>query len=126
MKFKFDFNLSAWIQNVEIEAASLEEAKEKLGQMSIEDMMDNEGSIKQTDITDLDSELIGARYSVHAYNIKYDAFDLEDTPSLNQITELDLEVDCNEDDLSYSISDEILDLTGAIPESFDYEITSKK
>lgn len=126
MKFKFDFNLSAWIQNVEVEAASLEEAKEKLGQMSIEDMVDNEGYIKQTDITDLDTELIGARYSVHAYNIKYDAYDLEDTPALNQITELDLEVDCKEEDLSYSISDEILNLTGATPEDFDYEIISKK
>lgn len=126
MKFKFDFNLSAWIQNVEVEAASLEEAKEKLGQMSIEDMIDNEGSIKQTDITDLDSELIGARYSVHAYNIKYDAFDLEETPALEQINELDVEVDCKEDDLYDNISDEILDQTGAIPESFDYEITSTK
>ena len=43
-----------------------------------------------------------------------------------EINELDLEVDCKEDDLQYSISDEIFDLTGASPESFDYEITSKK
>ena len=28
MEFEFDFNVSAWLQGVKIEAASLEEAKE--------------------------------------------------------------------------------------------------
>lgn len=52
----FDFNLSAWIQNVEIEADSYEEAVEKLSRMSAEDLID-EGYVKNTDITDLDYEV---------------------------------------------------------------------
>jgi len=55
-KFVFDFNLSAWITNLEIEADSYEEAVEKLGRMSAYDIVD-EGYVKNTDITDLDYEV---------------------------------------------------------------------
>lgn len=53
--YVFDFNLSAWIQNVEIEADSYEDAVEKLNRMSAADLID-EGYIKNTDITDIDCE----------------------------------------------------------------------
>lgn len=55
MKFIFDFNLSVWIQNVEIEADSYEDAVEKLGRKTAEDLID-EGYVKNSDITDLDYE----------------------------------------------------------------------
>lgn len=54
-KFVFDFNLSVWVQNVEIEAEDYEEAVEKLGRMSAYDIVD-EGYVKNSDITDLDYE----------------------------------------------------------------------
>lgn len=53
MIFTFDFNLSAWIQDLKIEAENYDEAMEKLRTMSAYDIVD-EGYVKNTDITDLD------------------------------------------------------------------------
>ena len=53
--FKFDFNLSCWIQNLEIEADDYEEAFEKLRTMSVEDIVE-EGYVHNFDITDLDCD----------------------------------------------------------------------
>ena len=55
-KFIFDFNLSVWVQNVEVEADNYEEAVEKLGRMTAYDIVD-EGYVKNSDITDLDYEV---------------------------------------------------------------------
>lgn len=54
-KFKFDFNMSVWIQDVEISAESYEEAKKEFDNMTVEDLID-EGYIKDFSITDLDVE----------------------------------------------------------------------
>jgi hypothetical protein len=45
----FDFSLDAWIQNVEIEADDIEEAKEKLNKMSLEELVE-EGYVKDFNI----------------------------------------------------------------------------
>ncbi len=55
-KFIFDFNLSAWIQGIEIEAEDYEEAVEKLGRMSAYDLV-SDGYVKNSDITDIDYEV---------------------------------------------------------------------
>ena len=60
MKFKmptytFDFNLSAWIRGLEIEADSEEEAREKLNAMNIDDIVDL-GYCSNFDITSVDVE----------------------------------------------------------------------
>lgn len=55
-RYIFDFDLDAWIKDVEIEAKNLKEAKEKLCSMSIEDLID-EGYIKSYSIKDLDVEV---------------------------------------------------------------------
>lgn len=52
-KYDFNFSLDAWVKSLEIEADSLEEAKEKLNEMSISDIVD-EGFIKDFNIKDLD------------------------------------------------------------------------
>lgn len=54
-KFKFDFNMSAWIQDVEISAESYEEAKKEFDNMTVEDLIDD-GYVKDFNITDLDVE----------------------------------------------------------------------
>ena len=54
-EFTFDFNLTAWVRNLVVEAESEEAAKEILLSMSIEEIMEN-SSIKDFDITDLDIE----------------------------------------------------------------------
>lgn len=52
-KFVFDFDLDLWIKNLEIEADNLEEAKEKLCDMSVRDIIDN-ASIRDFSISTLD------------------------------------------------------------------------
>ena len=54
-KYTFDFDLDLWIKNLEIEADSLEEAKEKFFKMSVSDIID-EGFVKDMCITSLDIE----------------------------------------------------------------------
>ena len=53
--YTFDFNLSAWIRNLDIEADSEEEAMEKLNEMKIEDIVDL-GYCSNFDITSVDVE----------------------------------------------------------------------
>lgn len=53
--YTFDFNLSAWIRNLEIEADSEEEATEKLNAMKVEDIVDL-GYCSNFDITSVDVE----------------------------------------------------------------------
>lgn len=53
--YTFDFDLDAWIQNLEITADNYEEALEKLKSMKIEDIID-EGYCKRFDINDIDCE----------------------------------------------------------------------
>jgi len=56
-KYKFDFMLNIWMQDVEIEADNYEEAEELLYEMTSSDIL-REGYEKQSDITDLDAEEI--------------------------------------------------------------------
>ena len=71
MEFEFDFNISAWMQGVKVEAASLEEAKEKLGRMTLAELLE-EGTVKQTDITDLDYKETEATYEVLVTDVHLD------------------------------------------------------
>lgn len=71
MEFEFDFNVSAWMQGVKVEAASLEEAKEKLGRMTLADLV-NEGTVKQLDITGLDAKETEATYEVLVTDVHLD------------------------------------------------------
>jgi hypothetical protein len=68
MEFEFDFNISAWIRGLKIEAKSLDEAKEILGRMDLSDII-RDASVKQTDITDLDYKEISATYEVLVKNV---------------------------------------------------------
>ena len=71
MEFEFDFNISAWIRGLKIEAKSLDEAKEILGRMSLSDII-SDAEVKQTDITDLDSKETAATYEVTVKNVSLD------------------------------------------------------
>ena len=71
MEFEFDFNISAWIRGLKIEAKSLDEAKEILGRMTLSDII-SDAEVKQTDITDLDSKETAATYEVAVKNVSLD------------------------------------------------------
>ena len=53
MKVVFDFNLSAWIKGVEVEATSYEEALSKLHQMTFDELIET-GFSKDFTIKDVD------------------------------------------------------------------------
>lgn len=53
--YVFDFMLSAWVQQVEIEANSYEEAEQLLNEMSVSEIA-REGYIKESNITNIDCE----------------------------------------------------------------------
>lgn len=71
MEFEFDFNISAWIRGLKIEAKSLDEAKEILGRMTLSDII-SDAEVKQTDITDLDSKETEATYEVAVKDVSID------------------------------------------------------
>lgn len=71
MEFEFDFNISAWIRGLKIEAKSLDEAKEILGRMTLSDII-SDAEVKRTDITDLDSKETAATYEVAVKNVSLD------------------------------------------------------
>ena len=71
MEFEFDFNVSAWMQGVKVEAASLEEAKEILNKMSLADLVEA-GIVKQSEITNIDAKELEATYEVLVTDVHLD------------------------------------------------------
>ena len=133
MKFKMDFNLQAWIQGIEIEAISEEEAKEKLARMSVEDII-SEGYVKDNDIDSVDATVVSKTISVKATDIQYDFEEvLEDGVSvdklISEISVSDIEVDATEDEdeqIKDNIEMEVYHIAGLFPTSFEYTITEVK
>lgn len=71
MEFEFDFNVSAWMQGVKIEASSLDEAKEILSKMSLADLVEA-GIVKQSEITNIDAKELEATYEVLVTDVHLD------------------------------------------------------
>lgn len=71
MKVKFNFNLEAWIQDVEIEAGSMEEAKNKLYGMTVQELIEA-GYIHTSDLDDVEGEIVEKTIKVKVYDIEYD------------------------------------------------------
>lgn len=71
MKVILDFNLSAWIKGVEVDATSYEDAVSKLYQMSFEEILET-GFSKDFTISDVDGQIIEKQVKVKVYDIEYD------------------------------------------------------
>lgn len=71
MEFEFDFNVSAWMQGVKVEASSLDEAKEILNKMSLADLV-GAGIVKQSEITNIDAKELEATYEVLVTDVHLD------------------------------------------------------
>ena len=128
MEFEFDFNVSAWLQGVKIEAASLEEAKELLYRKSLADLV-GEGIVRQSDITDIEAREIEATYEVLVTNIHLEpaSYEYETEAERVEITNRDfgefnfkiqLSEDEDFDDAIESALEESTDLSG----NWTYEI----
>lgn len=142
MKVKFDFNLNAWIQGLEIEADSIEQAKEKLLSMSLEDMIDTDAYIKDSVVGSVDAEITEATYTVKVVSVDYavESYDVDefDTMSDEEVEaeiarvkaslpqELELEIECKPDDLNEMVAEAISNETGWLTNYYEYEIVSKR
>ena len=125
MKVKFDFNLEAWIQDVEIEATSVDEAREMLMAMSLIELLENDYTIRGMEISEVESEVTERDVEVRVDNIKYDLGDDvegQQLPTSFVFRLTDVGVDENLTDI---VEDEIYSETGHWTTSFDYDVLSE-
>lgn len=138
MIVKFNFNLEAWIEGVEIEADSEEEAKEKLYRMNAQELIEA-GYVNTSDVDDVESEVIEKTLRVRAFDIEYDIEedDYEDKEdyiqTINSLpTELEVEITVDKDLAKYHldeedlIADEITLETNRLVKTFKYTILEEK
>lgn len=133
MIFKASFDLSAWIQDFEVEAPSEEEAKKKLAKMTFDDIVDqlsyeSEGSVKASEVDDVDLECVEKTLEIKTSDLKYvDEDGKEITPSESEYV---FDVDFREgDDLEDLVKDELSYLAGVDEESirsFKYEVVEER
>lgn len=133
MIFKASFDLSAWIQDFEVEAPSEEEAKKKLAKMAFDDIVDqlsyeSEGSVKASEVDDVDLECVEKTLEIKTSDLKYvDEDGKEITPSESEYV---FDVDYREgDDLEDLVKDELSYLAGVDEESirsFKYEVVEER
>ena len=71
MKVVVDFNLSAWITGVEIDATSYEDAKQKLAEMTFDEIVEL-GYAKEFSVSDIDGQVVEKQVKVKVYDIEYD------------------------------------------------------
>lgn len=138
MIVKFNFNLEAWIEGVEIEADSEEEAKEKLYRMNAQELIEA-GYVNTSDVDDVEGEVIEKTLRVRAFDIEYDIEedDYDDKEEYIQIinslpTELEVEITVDKDLAKYHldeedlIADEITLETNRLVKTFKYTILEEK
>jgi hypothetical protein len=130
MKVKFDFNLQAWIQDVEIEADSIEEAENKLYGMTVQELIEA-GYIHTSDLYDVEGEIVEQDYKVKVYNIQFEPEDIleygmdKDLPEEDDILEFtfkDIRTDKKYDELQGYIDDELFSMFRMFPANFDFHI----
>ena len=117
--YKLDFNLSAWIQGVEIEAENEDEAVNKLMNMSVDEMLES-GVIKDCDYSNIDTDIIEADYKVRVYNIIYE----DEYGAKKQKAPKEMVLDIHwlkDDDLTDLIEEEIVFKTDCLVKDFEYE-----
>ncbi len=130
MKVKFNFNLEAWIQDVEIEADSMEEAENKLYRMTVEELIEA-GYIHTSDLDDVEGEIVEQDYKVKVYNIEFDPEDMleygmdKDLPEKDTVLEFtfkDIKTADEYDELHGYIDDELFSMFRMFPTNFDFDI----
>lgn len=132
MKVVFDFNLSAWIKGVEVEATSYEEALSKLHQMTFDELIET-GFSKDFTIDDVDGSITERTVKVKVYDIEYDveeddyANPEEYIKILNSLpTTLTATIIVEpDDDLEDLVADEILYQTKQTANSFNFMIVEE-
>lgn len=129
MKVVLDFNLSAWIKGVEVEATSYEDAVTKLHQMTFDELIET-GFSKDFTISDVDGQVVEKQVRVKVYDIEYDVEEddyespeayIQFINSLPTTLRLNLTVE-PDDDIEDLIADEILYKTKQTVDTFRFMI----
>ena len=129
MKVVLDFNLSAWIKGVEVEATSYEDAVAKLHQMTFDEIIET-GFSKDFTIKDVDGSITERTVKVKVYDIEYDVEEddyefpedyIQFINSLPTTLRLNLTVE-PDDDIEDLIADEILYETKQTVNNFRFMI----
>ena len=129
MKVVLDFNLSAWIKGVEVEATSYEDAVAKLHQMTFDEIIET-GFSKDFTIKDVDGSITERTVKVKVYDIEYDVEEddyespeayIQFINSLPTTLRLNLTVE-PDDDIEDLIADEILYETKQTVNTFRFMI----
>lgn len=143
MKMKFDFMLNLWLQEVEVEGDSEEDCLDNLRRMTVDGILEH-AVIKDSDLSDVDGEIIEQDYEIKVENIKYDIsvediiYELEkegvEDPSPDEIEKKLSEIEqtlpasikmaftCAPEDLEDFITDELSDEIGMLVKDFTYTI----
>lgn len=130
MKVKFNFNLEAWIQDVEIEADSMEEAENKLYGMTVQELIEA-GYVHTSDLNDVEGEIVEQDYKVKVYNIEFDPedildrgmeLDLPEKEDILEFTFKDIRVEKELSELQDYIDDELYMMFRMFPTNFDFDI----
>lgn len=124
-KYSFDFNLEAWIQGVEIEADSYEEAESKLYRMTVEELIEA-GYIHTSDVDNVDVEILEADYKVRVFDIEWEDEEIETSrllPSyIKEMTIKDIDVSDEYDNIKSEIQYELEMMYDRDVVYFDFEI----
>lgn len=132
MVVKFNFNIEAWIKELQIEAESEQEALDKLNSMTLAEILEAGAIVDSTiEINDVEATVIENDLVVKIENIEYDfgtkervadylraRLPKEQTITLRGVT--------NKDDIEERLKDEILLATDYEVKSFDFEILETK
>lgn len=132
MKVVFDFNLSAWIKGVEVEATSYEEALSKLHQMTFDELIET-GFSKDFTIDDVDGSIMERTVKVKVYDIEYDVEEDDYTNPEEYIKVLNflpttltaIIIVEPDDDIEDLVADEILYQTKQTANSFNFMIVEE-
>jgi hypothetical protein len=136
MTVNLNFNLEAWIKQLQIEdVSSEEEAKEKLMSMSLSEIFSDESfTASDCDITEVTTEVVDYTAVVNVSDIQY-YFDSDEIgpavidylkaklPKEKILTIDHISVD---EDLEETIKDELSLITGYEIESITYELVERK
>ena len=125
-KYSFDFNLQAWMQDVEIEADSYEEAERKLYKMTVEELIEA-GYIHTSDLEDVDVEILEADYKVRVFDIEWEDEEeaelLELLPKyVNEMTVRDIDVSDQYDNIKREIQYQLETTYDRDVAYFDFEL----
>ena len=133
MKIRFGLDIDIDMEDVEVEGNSIEDCKNKLFQMSVQEMLEAGGYVKNYTIDDVDYDILESTLQVECKNIEYDLdedeLDFEEVKNLP--TELTVTVTVEDrDDIEDTVKDAIAFENGSIGyypvKSLDYKILKQE